>query len=257
MNAGQWQPLGSVDPRSLGKARRLALNLVQWPARIAYSYLNAEPAARRLVLRWVPERAAMTTGEFAGAIALEMCFPTLQLQFTEGGKLMPHRMDPVEHSPAEIEAWILVELLHRRLDRDTFSKTLPYEIADLMTGDAEQYAPDGCGSELAELSAWYHNAALVFADVAREAHVPSEPKALIECWPQSLDMTRVVSNVRIGFSPGRDEDPEPYFYVTPASSDGLPTKRPRTALGSAQILEANAPAAALADFLRTAAAQAT
>jgi hypothetical protein len=33
----RWQAIGKVDPRCLGQARWLALNIVQWPARIANS----------------------------------------------------------------------------------------------------------------------------------------------------------------------------------------------------------------------------
>ena len=55
-----------------------------------------------------------------------MRLPTLEMQFHEHGKPVPHILDPEEHSPAEVEAWMLVELLHRGVDREKFSKTLPY-----------------------------------------------------------------------------------------------------------------------------------
>ena len=78
---------------------------------------------------------------------------------------MPHILDPEEHSPAEVEAWILVELLHRGLDREQFSKALPYTIKNLMSGDAEDYSPQACAEGLTQLATWFRAAASVVSNV--------------------------------------------------------------------------------------------
>src|SRR5260370_39606157 len=96
-----------------------------------------------------------------------MRLPDLHLQFLHNGKAMPHVFNPQERSPAEAEAWILVELLHRGIDREKFSKKLPYTIPGLLTGDAEAYAPQDCRKGLIQLTDWFGKAPAVLEADAR------------------------------------------------------------------------------------------
>ena len=91
---------------------------------------------------------------------------TLQMWFLANGRRVPHSFDPEGRSPAEAEAWVLVELLHRGIEPTRFTKTLPYDLPDLMSGDAQQYSPQSYAAELFELAAWYHNAAANFGAAA-------------------------------------------------------------------------------------------
>jgi hypothetical protein len=138
-----WPKFHHDEKESFVKARELTLNIVQWLARIANSYVADRSTKDRLTLDFRTD-GSFVTKTFEHGLALELRLPSLEMQFQERGKLVPHILDPEERSPAEVEAWILVELLHRGLDRDKFSKSLPYTVANLMSGDAEDYSPQAC-----------------------------------------------------------------------------------------------------------------
>jgi hypothetical protein len=253
----RWQAIGKVDPRCLGQARWLALNIVQWPARIANSYVTGSTWPERTWMAWQPAADAIVTRSFDRALSLRLDLRTLELCFLEQGHRVPHAFDPEARSPAEAEAWILVELLHQGIDRTRFSKALPYDIPDLLTGDAEDYAPQSCAAELTELAAWYHNAVLSFATAAKEMGM-SDPH--IECSPQNLTMIcRLGSDskgpkrpaVELGFSPGRRAKDEPYFYVTPGSGAEEP-RGVQAVMSSSTVAAAGAPQESLSVFLRDA-----
>jgi hypothetical protein len=90
---------GALD--ELARARSEALNVVQWLARVAQSYVASGRPEQRTDLEFRAENAAFVTKPFADGIALEMHLPDLHLQFLENGKRMPHVFDPQERSPAE------------------------------------------------------------------------------------------------------------------------------------------------------------
>ena len=252
----RWQAIGKVDPRCLGQARWLALNIVQWPARVANSYVTGATWQERTWMAWQPAADAIVTQSFDRALSLRLDLRTLEMCFFEQGRRVPHVFDPEARSPAEAEAWLLVEFLHHGIDRTRFSKALPYDIPDLLTGDAEDYAPQSCAAELTELAAWYHNAVLSFATAAKEMGM-SDPH--IECSPQNLTMIcRLGSDstglkrpaVELGFSPGLAKD-EPYFYVTPGSAAEEP-RGAQAVMRSSTVAAAAAPQESLSVFLRDA-----
>src|SRR3984893_5342685 len=95
---------------------------------------SAAPAAPR-----DSQRQALVTQEFLPQLTVELRIPELALQFKEDGRAVPHVIKLDDRTPAEVEAWVLVELLHRGIDYDRFSKSLPYKVPDLMMGDAVRY----------------------------------------------------------------------------------------------------------------------
>ena len=168
----RWRLAG--DPQALEKARIEMINIVQWLARVANSYVTARTPDDRVLLGFRAADAAFVTKTFDDGLALEMRLPSLEMQFVENGRAAPHILDPEEHSPAEVEAWLLVELLHRGIDRSKFTKQLPYSVPNLMTGDAEDYSPHSCESGLKALMAWFQNAAEVL-EAAAVAQRPVRP----------------------------------------------------------------------------------
>ncbi len=216
----------------MARAQREALNIVQWVARIANSYVRQE-AGERTSLEFRSSNAAFVTKTFENNKAIEMRLPTLELQFLEDDKPVPHIFDPEEHSPAETEAWILVELLHRGLDRDRFSKALPYSVPGLMTGDADDYSPQSCKEGLAHLTACYRNAATALA-----AASIGGAKTIVSS-SQTLNLIRS----GIGFSPGDDKLGEPYFYRGANNAGNFSTLR------ASQLASERDPLAAAIAFL--------
>jgi hypothetical protein len=245
-----WQQVGTCGLGELTKARSETINLIQWLARVANSYVRNGTPERRTELEFVAAESAFVTKPFDEDISLELRLPSLEMQFLEHGKPVPHILDPQEHSPAEVEAWILVELLHRGIDRERFSKRLPYAMADLMSGDAQEHSPQSCRRGLVELAAWFKNAAALLDAAARAG---GAGEGCIVCLPQSLTLTCVSGrggqHADFGFVPGDGTDPEPFFYVF---RDG-PARRKRAVLNASKLFAESDPAAAAMTFLISAA----
>lgn len=208
------------------KARNETLNLAQWLARIANSYVAADRPEDRVLLNF--SQGVFVTKSFDREFALELRLPGLGMQFQERGKPVRHLFDPEEHSPAEAEAWILVELLHRDIERDRFSKSLPYALDNLMSGDAEDYSPAACAAGLELLHAWFCAAASVLSADGRVA-----------CQPESL--TLMAAGDMAGFSPGVAQQDEPYFFSRSGGN--------RRRLTASQLASEKNPAEAVAEFL--------
>jgi hypothetical protein len=245
-HAPRWQAIEAGDRESFARARMETINLAQWLARIANSFATGATLEERIRLGFRAADAAFVTQPFHGEIAIEMRLPSLEMQFLEGGRPVPHTFDPEEHSPAEVEAWLLVELLHRGLDRAKFSKNLPYSVPDLMTGDAEDHSPQACRQGLMQLAAWFRNAAAVLA--AADTGVESR----VVCVPWTLDLVCLSSRGGepvSGFSLGDSRHPEPYFYYVGAANG-----RQRPILTASQLYAERDPAAAAMRFIRAAVA---
>jgi hypothetical protein len=249
--AAPWRALAAGDGEELERARNEAFNLVQWLARMGHSYVTAGAPEHRTDLDFDAAGASFATQPFAGDTALQMRLPDLQLQFLAGGKPVPHIFDPDGRSPAEVEAWILVELLHRGIDREKFLKQLPYAIAGLMTGDAVDHETQACRQGLTQLTAWFGNAATVLEAVAR---VSGATTPRIICLPQTFALTLALDSDAprsgLGFSPGDPENPAPYFYTGAAGNDG--SQSPRR-IAAAALLTQDDPARAAAMLLKMAA----
>jgi len=212
-----WEDIPDCDPREFALARTETLNLVQWLARIANSYVSAPLPDERVILEFRSANPAFVTREFNGSTALELRLANLEMQFLEHGKPVPHIFDPEEHSPAKVEAWLLVELLHRGIERTKFSKKLPYAVPNLMSGDAEDHSPIACQNGLAQLVVWLRNAASVLSSV--------QSGSSIVVLPQTLTLTHVSKSgpeLGRGFSAG-DDATEPYFFVKRAAKQSVLT----------------------------------
>lgn len=242
-----WQALQADVSDQFAQARWETLNLVQWLVRIANSYVAGATPEDRVLLAFRAADAAFVTKPFDG-VALELRLPALEMQFLDDGRPTPHILDTEEHSPAEVEAFLLIELLHRSIDRSKFSKRLPYNIPDLMSGDGEDHSPQACMEGLTQLTAWMRNAAAVLDATARAA---GAGKVEIVCWPQTLTLTCVsdAGPTGFGFSPGDAQSPAPFFYRNTRSANGSANSNGRSILTASKLLAERDPAAAAVAFM--------
>jgi hypothetical protein len=221
-----WRTHGIGDLSELAQARVEAGNIAQWLARIANSYVEDDAWERRITLEFRSADAAIVTRQFGKDISLEMHLPTLQLQFLDNGKPVPHIFDPDERSPAEAEAWILVELLHRGIGRESFSKELPYTIPGMMSGDAEDYSPQLCKQGLRRLTSLFQDAAAV---LTAAASAETSGDILVAVRPATFDLTTLSkpgSKIgAFGFSPGDAQSSEPYYFTIETNSSNNSVKR--------------------------------
>ncbi|MGI9418251.1 MAG: hypothetical protein ACR2RA_10490, partial [Geminicoccaceae bacterium] len=219
-----WQAVELLPSSRMAEARRQAHNGVHWLARLANSYVEPEPNNRHVDLLWDADRAALRTKPFLENLAVELRVAELELQFCENGEPMPHVLSLEERTPAHVEAWVLVELLHRGVDRDHFSKDLPYQGRDVMLGDSEDHEVDGYQAELATLNAWLRNAAAVCTALRHELGrlTEVEPTAMpLICWPETFQLGLEfplpqgfgAPSVRAGLSAGDSLRPEPFFFA--------------------------------------------
>jgi hypothetical protein len=250
INGVQWPPVDGMD--ELAKARTEATNLVQWLARIANSYVTEGPPERRTELEFGASGATLFTKPFDKKLVLEIRLPSLEMQFSENGNPVPHILDPEEHSPAEIEAWLLVELLHHGIDREKFSKELPYAVPGLISGDAEDHSPQSCRRGLAQLMAWFQSAAAVLRAANRAGDAAD---IRIVCLPQTLNLKCVsgpgVAHAVFGFSPGDMQNPEPFFYAASNAAIGSGREKGVSILKASKLLAERDPATAALNFLKS------
>jgi len=219
-----WQTIEPLTSPRLGEARRQAHNAIHWLARIANSYVEKEPDDRHVDLLWDADRAALFTKTFENNLSVELRVAGLELQFCEDGKPVPHVLSFQERTPAHVEAWVLVELLHRGVDRERFSKDLPYSGRDVMLGDSEDHEVDEYRAELGSLNGWLRNAAAVCTAVRAELG-RDEGYDLgnmdVTLWPETFQLGVEIPlpqgfgapALRAGLSAGDALRPDPFFLA--------------------------------------------
>lgn len=234
-------PANDTNAR-MASARRQFYSVALWLARLAQSYIPSDPNRENLRLRWVAEKQSLSTQPFCDHLTLELKLPDLHLQFMENGRPVPHILDAEDRTPAATEAWILVELLHRGIDRSAFSKALPFETVDLMGGDSESYEPDSFIAELDTLTSQLANGVGMLDSLARELGerggvwlTPDTMHATIAAGPKT-ELTAGTRPVQIGFSLGDGQIAEPYFYVVRNDHGTVRPLRPDKVLTTGQIV---------------------
>ena len=260
MNSLAWKSIGDADAGNLSEARRQAHNAAQWLVRVAHSFMPASSDNSHTLLRWDSERAAMVSQQFLPNLTLELRLPGLAMQFREGGRPAPHIFEFDDQTPAEAEAWVLVELLHRQLDRDRFSKTLPYEFPDLMTGDAVPYVVEAHELALEALAGWFSNSAMVLRCIAEEHLGAKHGASDLACWPEIFHLGVLLplggaespsrQMLRVGSSPGGARQPAPHFYVSACNTKGAVPKTPAVSLTAAELAASADPMKLALDWLR-------
>lgn len=240
MTSFDWSPADRQAADRLSEARVQLLSAAQWLARVERSF---GPEDDDLTLRWSDERMAIATRAFASDIRLELQIDDLVMQFTEGGKPSDHEIDIEERSPAHIEAWILIELLHRGVDRDSFSKDLPYDTSAMLNGDGVEFSPGEYKTELRALGALFREAVLAIGAAASD-------RGSIRISPRDLAVEAETGGRVIGFSLGDEMIAEPFAYVKGAAG-AADAEASATAILRASEIGA---AGRLADFFASAAA---
>lgn len=206
----QLSRLEVPDIRKFNEAQHQVHSLLQWVARVENSYGPNTGTKEPIRLRWCDERRAIRTHGLVGGLELELRVAEMALQFLENGKPSDHAFLAEEHSPAHAEAWLLIELLHRGVDRARFTKTLPYDASQLLSGDGQEFSPEQYADELVLLAEWMSRAARALWS-AEEGRQGGEGEILVRPEDLSLEVER--SDHVVGFKPVGSVLNEPYFYV--------------------------------------------
>ncbi len=219
--AGTWKCTGAVLPDAIRDARlqaHIAAHLVAGPAKV---FATPQPDYAHLSLHWHPEYGEFSTGIMQGPTAMmSLQLSTMTLSVTAIGR---DDAELVLHGKmlAEAQAAIAQEISKSPHDGELPSIPDPKAWPEhAVAHDAAFDCSDAAAFE--ELARHFNNAAVMlepFAD--RESH--STP---VRTWPHHFDMATLVSldydldpekarSINVGFSPGDDQYPEPYWYVVP------------------------------------------
>ncbi len=217
----EWPKFNDIENGKLTAARRQAHNAVHWLVRFANSYIEPEDGNGHTRLLWNARDGVIQTKPFLDDYSVELRVGPLEMQFREGDKPVPHTLDFEERTPAHVEAWVLVELLHRGIDRNRYSKSLPYAANDLMTGDSEDFAAEAYRRELEIIDQCFRLGTAVIQAVRHSLDGSDASDAQLSCWPEPFQIGFEIGlppgsgskRLRIGVAPGDGVRAEPYFFV--------------------------------------------
>ena len=147
-----WPDTSVFQTRQYRDARVEAHNAIFWVARAAHSFVKPLPENSHLNLCWTSEADDFRTRIFDDNIQIGLNLSELELYFCENKKKVPHSFWLDEKTPAFVEAWYLVELLHRDIDAKMFSTSLPFESKDMLMGDTIDHNASLFKKELAALT---------------------------------------------------------------------------------------------------------
>jgi len=272
----QWRPIGCIDPFRLKDARLQAHHAVQWLARVARAHISPQPDDGHTCLHWDSGRDAFVTQSFARDTRLLLQIPTLTLTLQSGeGMAGSPCLALGGQTDAQVRQWLGEQFVARSLDPSPLDDPPPYEIPMHAIGQGTAYEAQAAADALANLAAWYANAAAVLEGVRRRIAAQGLAVSPLCCWPHHFDLAALTmlpagrsadtGTVGIGLSPGDEYYAEPYFYVSvypdpnPATFPRLPkigtwhTRDFTAAVATAhQILATEHPAIETSEFLRDA-----
>ena len=222
-----WPESKIFETSKYRTARFEAHNALFWMARCAHSFLTARGDHKHMDLLWQSDSKSFRTKIFDGDLQIGLHLPDLELYFCEHGIKVPHSFWFDDRTPAYVEAWYLIELVHRDRDRSKFSTDLPFESVNMLMGDTKDHNASAVAVELDALQKCFEKAADLFVQVSqsllKSGHI-AESTNLITLNPESFSLVldfksaKIKKNVTsIGLSAGDDLRPAPFFFTAAES----------------------------------------
>jgi hypothetical protein len=223
--SSKWVQLRGVDRRRLSEARLQAHHAVQWLARAARTYVPPQPDDGHTSLGWDPVLGGFTTYPLKDGSWLSLKMIDLTLALHNGEAATPVQSFSLNgRADALVRQWLGEQLNARGFDPQALDTPSPYEIPALVVAEGRPYDPAGLTDALAELSAWFGNAALSLASIQRQMIGRGCSSSPVRCWPHHFDIATLTALpaqsadsakfIGAGLSPGDDYYDEPYFYVS-------------------------------------------
>lgn len=237
--ASRWIRLGDPPPDALGPARLQLHRAAQLLSAFGQSFVPHRPDDSHAAMTWSPERRAFLSEPTVEGSSIRLGL--------HPGELAYRLFEPSTHSePFRLEGrtlsdavdWLVDQLATRIGEAaSTFSapsNDLPS--LEAVRGRTFEVVP----AELSELERWFHDASLLLEAVA----TGEEGSSPVRCWPHHFDIAVLIDldagaepppgpdearSIGIGMTPGDDDYPEPYLYVTPwpyPETDDLPNLPP-------------------------------
>ena len=219
-----WLPLQAVDQRRLSEARLQAHYALQWLARVARGYIPPQPDDNHTNLGWDAGMGGLTTHPLRDGARLGLRLIDLTLIWHAGAGSQPSLFPLSGSTDAQARKRLSEHLAARGLDAQALDAPVPYVMPMHTIAKGAPYGAVGLTGALAELAAWFNNAAgsLGFIyDRMRERNWAASP---VRCWPHHFDIATLTTlparaadaaaSINAGLSPGDKYYDEPYFYVS-------------------------------------------
>lgn len=211
---------------SYKKARFEAHNALFWMARGANSFLDPIDGNRHLDLNWQDEKHILSTAIFDGDLQIGLTLPKLEMFFQHNGEKVKHSFWFDERTPAFVEAWYLVELLHRDRDRGRFSIDLPFTSANMLLGDTQEHEASAVATELQAIHDMIVFTRSIFASIEGflSEHIDDRESKLL-CSPEAFRFKQHITDgktngsvIDLGLSVGDDLRPTPFYFAINSNS---------------------------------------
>ena len=216
-----------MPPTDLGGIRLELHHAVQMLASFGQTLLDSQPDDSHRSMVWSGPDVAFSTSPLDSEPTLRVTVAPANLTASvhgDSGVLVSRSL--VGLTPDEAYAWLESELAGA-LGRDGLQLGRPeYDMSPRETENGEPFAGTPA-AVLVELEAWFDNAAGVLDElVAQDASATP-----VRCWPHHFDIATLLvldpeigptegRSVGVGFSPGDEATPQPYWYVTPNPDPG-------------------------------------
>jgi hypothetical protein len=228
-----WETLGAVEPRNLAEARRQIHWAAQAVAAVGKQLLPHQHDYGEQSFTWLAGPRVLAQGLVDGPrpfrAAVRLADPTLLLLGETGEPLA--RMPIEGRTLEEAYEWVRREaeaLLGRPLEKPL---ERPEGIPDHPVATGAPFHLAGSPAP-AELERYYSDADRLLSGL----HDRNPGASPVRCWPHHFDLATLIlldpgadpetaRSIGVGFSPGDDGRPEPYFYVLPwpRPAGGLPS----------------------------------
>jgi Family of unknown function (DUF5996) len=218
-----WRPIRGVDFGRLREARLEAHHAVQWLARAARAFVPPQPDDSHTNLGWDDALDGFVTHPLTADARLGLRISPLILVLTGPGAQRGFHLGG--ETDADARRWVGEQLSACGLDARALDANAPYEIPDHPVARGAVYGANESADALAELAAWFANAAASLEIARNEMSARGLASSPVRTWPHHFDMASLTlleagdaehaRSVNAGFSPGDEHYQEPYFYVSP------------------------------------------
>ena len=261
MTAG-WPNISALSTTDFQRGLKNAHNALYWLIRITNSYIPATSGQPYADLNWDGDKKMVVTPMFEGNLQVALELHNLEMYFLEDGEASKHSFWFDDRTPAHVQAWMLVELLHRGKDRDKFSIDLPYAADNLWMGDSEEHDSSEFMAELSVINQSFIKSAGILNDaVAQLGQSGDNPAAgtSLSIWSRSFAIGHDMklgngSTVRMGMSAGDQLRGCPFFFVDATGDDARIDYNPSNVVSLKRISEDNMSDADIVEILTKAVA---
>jgi len=188
--------------------RKALHHLVQVLAACARAYQDPQPDDLHTALDWDPQARAFSVTLDANTLSLIVESATLE--WRRGGRI--ETSNPGGRTRAGLEERMRRWLELMGLDHTPFTLNPPYDLPPAVFPNGLFQFDSGTLEALSDMYAATHRA------LTDMAWIPGSSP--VRTWPHHFDMAVLVKmgagrTIGLGFSPGDDSHPQPYYYATP------------------------------------------